>query len=89
MRRFVRSYFFPCATWIGQSRETQHIFPMSATIVLLSQPQQVFGFKMVIHLTVVKQFGKTGVVIINIAVVQGWIRVLAYSPGLKTVTIPG
>ena len=62
---------------------------MSAAIVLLSQPQQVFGLKMVIHLTVVKQFGKTGVVIINIAVVQGWIRVLAYSPGLKTVTIPG
>ena len=53
---------------------------MSAAIVLLSQSQQVFCFKMVIHLTVVKQFCKTSVVIINIAIVQGWIRVVSYEP---------
>ena len=78
MRRFVRSLLYSCATWIGQSRETQHIFPMSAAIVLLSQPQQVFGFDVVIHLTVIKQFCKTGVIIINGLVVQGWIRVVSY-----------
>ena len=80
MRRFVRSLLYSCTTWIGQSRETQHIFPMSAAIVLLSQPQQVFGFDVVIHLTVIKQFCKTGVIIINGLVVQGWIRMVSYEP---------
>ena len=81
--------FIPVPLGSDKAGRRNTFFRMSAAIVLLSQPQQVFRFEMVIHLTVVKQFGKTGVVIINIAVVQGWIRVLAYSPGLKTVTIPG